>query len=92
MSTFAFKFSDFVRRDDLCHKGQSRIYYFKDHGVIVKVGKGWWASNDQRRELIGVSPKGDLVQPTVGPFKSARDAYEAYETALVTRHAEKGKS
>jgi hypothetical protein len=80
------KFSDFIRRDDLCHKGQSRVLYCKDHGSIIKVGNKWYASNDVRRELVGVTPNAELVQPTVGPFKSAQEAFEAYEGAISELH------
>lgn len=75
------KFEDFSRRDDLCRKGQSRVYFANDIGVIVKVGKKWFASNDARHELIGVEPNDQLSQPTVGPLKSAKAAFEAFKEA-----------
>ena len=75
------KFSELHRRDDLCKKGQTVMYYGPDYGVVVKVGRRWWASNDQRRELIGVESKEKLARPTVGPFSTAKEAHTAYESA-----------
>ena len=72
-------FSAFAKRDDLCKKGQSRILYAKDYGVIVKTSKGWFASNDIRWELIGIAPNADLIQPTIGPYSSAKEAHAVYK-------------
>ncbi len=54
-----------------------------DRGYIVKVGNRWYATRDTRTELLGSMPNDDMAHPTVGPCKSARDAFDAY---LVERH------
>ena len=71
-------FSDFVRRDDLCKGEQSRVLYCSGVGTLVKNKQGWYASNDTRLELIGVVPNAELCRPTLGPFKTAKDAFAAY--------------
>jgi hypothetical protein len=83
------KLSDFHRRDDLCKKGQSALYYLADYGAIIKVGKGWWATNDRRWELVGVKPNQELFQPTLGPLKSAKEAAVAFAKAKEKFHAPK---
>lgn len=75
------KFQDFEKRDDLCHKGQSRLLCAKNVGAIIKVGKNWYASHDPSWELVGIRPNHELLQPTVGPCKSAQDAYAAFARA-----------
>lgn len=72
------KFNAFQRRDDLCSKGQSRLLYCPDYGTILRDQKGWWATNDIRYHRVGVEPNDTLVQPTLGPFKTAQDAFRAY--------------
>jgi len=77
---------DFARRDDLCPRGATRLYHSKDYGVILKVNSGWFASNDTRWDKVGVEPNGNLVQPTIGPYASAKEVLEVYvkrKTALV---------
>ena len=76
------QFRDFVKRDDLCHKGQSRCLYKNETGAIIKIKHGgWYATVDIRRELVGIKSNNEMVQPTVGPFNSAREAYEAFKQA-----------
>lgn len=72
------KFSDFKKRDDLCRKGQSRVLNCPNVGSIVKVGRSWYATRNIDTELLGVQPNSTLIQPTVGPFSSAYDAFEAF--------------
>jgi hypothetical protein len=88
----------FVSRSDLLprHAGITSIRYANDWGVVIQRGRlGWWASNDIRWDLIGVQPNGELVQPTLGPFKTFHDAVQAYvkttRPTVDTRHA-KGPS
>lgn len=69
------------RRDDLCSKGQSALYYLSDYGCVVRTKRGWWASNEKRTDLIGEWASIMLAQPTVGPYKSAKQAHTAYEQA-----------
>lgn len=71
-------FREFQRRDDLCKPGQSRVLYSKDEGYIVKTRKGWFATNDLRLELVGTASVSDLCQPSCGPHKTAKEAYDAY--------------
>jgi hypothetical protein len=76
---------DFTRRDDLCPKGVTKLYFSKEYGVILKVDKGWFASNDSRWNLIGVEPNENLSQPTVGPFDSAKEALAEYNNSLAPK-------
>lgn len=72
-------FKSFVRRDDLCCKGQSRVLQAVDCGTILKHKTGWYATVDSRLHLIPGAL--GILQPTVGPYKTAYDAYEAFERA-----------
>jgi hypothetical protein len=82
------RFENFAKRNDLCCTGQSKLYRAQDAGVIVKVGSKWFASNDIRYELIGIRPNEDLVAPTVGPYRSAKEAFVAYKKAWGSRFKE----
>jgi hypothetical protein len=71
-------FKSFKKRDDLCSKGQSRVLQC-DKGTIIKTSVGWFATADKRLWLIPGAL--GVTQPTVGPYKTAYEAYEAYERA-----------
>ena len=79
------KQSDFVKRDDLCHKGQSRCLLAPGGAALVKVGNRWYATVDDRRELLGLDPNHRLAQPTVGPYESARLCFEAFGARTLAR-------
>lgn len=72
-------FKNFKKRDDLCSKGHTRLLQ-SEHGTILKHSTGWYATAEKRTWLVPGAE--GLVQPTVGPYKTAYDAYEAYERAL----------
>ena len=74
------KQSDFVKRDDLCHKGQSRCLLAPGGAALVKVGNRWYATVDARRELLGLVPNHKLAQPTVGPQESLKLCFEAFSS------------
>jgi len=78
------KLGEFKRRDDLCKKGQTAVYLLVGYGAIIKVGKGWYGTIDPRWELVGVKRSHELVQPTIGPLKSAKEAAEAFAKAKET--------
>jgi hypothetical protein len=70
----------YERRLDLATKEQPDLYYMPDYGSIVCVaGQGWYCTNDCRSDLVGKVPNDQLVQPTLGPFKSATEAVAARE-------------
>jgi hypothetical protein len=58
--------SIFVHRRDLCRAFEVDDYYWaKDFGSILRRGQQkWWATNDVRRDLVGVLPNEELAQPT----------------------------
>jgi hypothetical protein len=75
------RLSDLHRRNDLCAKGQLALYHLLGYGCIIKTKRGWWASNETRHDLVGEWSNMMLVQPTLGPHKSAKEALAAYERA-----------
>lgn len=76
------RIKDFKRRDDLCSKGQTRVMCAPDTGYIIKAKKGWYATRDERIQLVGTVDNCELEQPTVGPYKSAQEAMEVFERKL----------
>jgi hypothetical protein len=62
------------------------VLWAEGTGCLVKRGERWWASNDTRWQLVGVSPNDDLIMPTVGPFKSKKVTLANYNTALTALH------
>ena len=74
------KLTDYEKRRDLCHQGQTMVYYLNDYGAIIHIkNRGWWCTNDCRRYLVGILPNAQLAQPTLGPFKTAEAACQARE-------------
>jgi hypothetical protein len=73
----------FLRRLDLADHYKVRdLYWAQDLGTILRLSRdSWWCSNDVRLELLGKVPNADLVQPTLGPFKSFDEALVAYAEA-----------
>lgn len=65
--------------------GVLAVWHANDYGVVLRRRSGWWASNDTRWDRVGVDPNADLVQPTVGPFATQREAETAYDTAMRAR-------
>jgi hypothetical protein len=61
----------------------SEILWSPGVGAIIRRDEKWYATNDVRYDLVGVSPNTDLVQPTLGPFKTEKEAMACY---LSTRH------
>jgi hypothetical protein len=59
----------------------TQVWHAKGFGVIVRRKKEYWISNDTRWKLIGHVPNSELCQPTLGPFKSRKEALTAYEAA-----------
>jgi hypothetical protein len=72
----------FVRRRDLCENGITDYWWAKDLGGIIRRGRLWWASNDSRRQQIGVVPNAELAQPTLGPFATFEEARTTYVAAI----------
>lgn len=74
----------FANRTDLrgSYPGVLSIRYAKDVGALLRRRSGWYATNDVRWEIVGIKPHTYFVPPTVGPFSSPREAFEAYKEAF----------
>lgn len=81
-----FSLKDYTARPDLISEHQTAVYYMSDYGSIIRVrGRGWYCTNDCRYKLVGTMPNDQLAQPTLGPFKTAREACKQRELRRVKR-------
>ena len=60
------------------------LWLCDNHGSLVKRDRLYWASNDVRTDLIGLVSNKQLVQPTMGPFRSKQEAMRAYIALRMT--------
>jgi len=58
------------------------VRHLKGRGVLIQRDKGYWASVDEDWALVGLMPNQKLQQPTVGPFRTLKEAFEAFESEL----------
>lgn len=68
------KLREYKQDSDMAGRGALAVFYFPDRGVIVRRKSGWYAANDTRWELVGVSPNEDLCQPASGPHPTVQEA------------------
>jgi len=74
---------DLKRRDDMCPKGASKLYYSpstdSNRGLVILRRKdGWYATQEHKLDLVGFFENSKLAR-TLGPFKSAKEALKAWD-------------
>lgn len=71
-----------THRRDLAEGVVRDVWWAAGHGIAVKLRGEWYAGNGHRglvREILGAD---DLVDPVVGPYRSARQAMLDYDQEL----------